>query len=182
MSDRTRGSSGLDDADIELLERLGAIAAVVDPVPDHVREMSRALFAFRDPDAELMEVVELDGDRLEAVRGTSPTSRMHFFEFGELSIDVELTVSGEFCEVVGVVADPGGSDGTSVTLDTDVRLVHDGARRGGPVRPPPSADGHGPHHPRARHARQGGDALVRRRLSRQRPYASPQAVKAAAVA
>ena len=118
MSDRTRGSSGLDDADIELLERLGAIAAVVDPVPDHVREMSRALFAFRDPDAELMEVVELDGDRLEAVRGTSPTSRMHFFEFGELSIDVELTVSGEFCEVVGVVADPGGSDGTSVTLDT----------------------------------------------------------------
>ena len=118
MSDRTRGSSGLDDADIELLERLGAIAAVVDPVPDHVLEMSRALFAFRDPDAELMEVVELDGDRLEAVRGTSPTSRMHFFEFGELSIDVELTVSGEFCEVVGVVADPGGSDGTSVTLDT----------------------------------------------------------------
>jgi hypothetical protein len=118
MSDRTRGSSGLDDADIELLERLGAIAAVVDPVPDHVREMSRALFAFRDPDAELMEVVELDGDRIEAVRGTSPTSRMHFFEFGELSIDVELTVSGEFCEVVGVVADPGGSDGTSVTLDT----------------------------------------------------------------
>ena len=118
MSDRTRGSSGLDDADIELLERLGAIAAVVDPVPEHVREMSRALFAFRDPDAELMEVVELDGDRLEAVRGTSPTSRMHFFEFGELSIDVELTVSGEFCEVVGVVADPGGSDGTSVTLDT----------------------------------------------------------------
>jgi hypothetical protein len=108
----------MDDADIELLERLGAIAAVVDPVPDHVREMSRALFTFRDPDAELMEVVELDGDRLEAVRGTSPTSRMHFFEFGELSIDVELTVSGEFCEVVGVVADPGGSDGTSVTLDT----------------------------------------------------------------
>ena len=108
----------MDDADIELLERLGAIAAVVDPVPDHVLEMSRALFSFRDPDAELMEVVELDGDRLEAVRGTSPTSRMHFFEFGELSIDVELTVSGEFCEVVGVVADPGGSDGTSVTLDT----------------------------------------------------------------
>jgi hypothetical protein len=65
-----------------------------------------------------MEVVELDGDRLEAVRGASPTSRMHFFEFGELSIDVELTVSGEFCDVVGVVADPGGSDGTSVTVDT----------------------------------------------------------------
>ncbi|HEY7989516.1 MAG TPA: carboxypeptidase regulatory-like domain-containing protein [Lapillicoccus sp.] len=118
MSDRTRGLSGLDDADIELLERLGAIAAVVDPVPDHVLEMSRALFAFRDPDAELMEVVELDGDRLEAVRGASPTSRMHFFEFGELSVDVELTVSGGFCDVVGVIADPSGSASRSVTLDT----------------------------------------------------------------
>ncbi|MFI5075522.1 MAG: hypothetical protein ACHP7G_11015 [Actinomycetales bacterium] len=118
MSDRMRGSSELDEADIELLERLGAIAQVVDPVPDHVRELSRALFAFRRPDAELMEIVELEGDQLEAVRGGAPTSRMHFFEFGELSIDVELTVSGEFCEVVGVVADPGGSDGTSVTLDT----------------------------------------------------------------
>lgn len=118
MSDRMRGSSELDQADIELLERLGAIAQVVDPVPDHVRELSRALFAFRRPDAELMEIVELESEQLEAVRGSAPTSRMHFFEFGELSVDVELTVSGGFCDVVGVVADPGGSDGTSVTLDT----------------------------------------------------------------
>ncbi len=118
MSDRMRGSSELDEADIELLERLGAIAQVVDPVPDHVRELSRALFAFRRPDAELMEIVELEGDQLEAVRGSAPTSRMHFFEFGELSVDLELTVSGGFCDVVGVVADPGGSDGTSVTVDT----------------------------------------------------------------
>ena len=118
MSDRRRHSADLEEADIELLERLGAIADVIDPVPDHIREMSRALFAFRDPDAELMKVVELDEDRLEAVRGPSPTSRMHFFEFGELSIDVELTTSGEFCEVIGVVADSAGSEGTSVTLDT----------------------------------------------------------------
>jgi hypothetical protein len=65
-----------------------------------------------------MEAVELDGDRLEAVRGSAPTSRMHFFEFGELSVDVELTMADGFCDVVGVVADPGGSDGTSVTVDT----------------------------------------------------------------
>jgi hypothetical protein len=118
MSDRTRGSFGLDDADLELLDRLSEIAQVVDPVPDHVREMSRALFAFRDPDAELMEAVELDCDRLEAVRGSAPTSRMHFFEFGELSLDVEITASGGFFDVVGVVADPTGSEGTSVTVDT----------------------------------------------------------------
>ena len=106
------------EADIRLLERLGAIAEVVDPVPDHVRELSRALFSLRDPDAELMLAVEVEADRLEAVRGTSPTSRMHFFEFGELSVDVELTVSGGFCDVVGVVADPNGSASRSVTLDT----------------------------------------------------------------
>ena len=125
MSARTRRSGGwpasgspLDEADVELLERLGAIADIVDPVPDEILEMSRALFAFRDPDAELMQVVELDGDRLAAVRGSAPTSRMHFFEFGELSVDVELTVTGGTCDVIGVVADPGGSEGTSVTLDT----------------------------------------------------------------
>ena len=50
MSDRTRGSSDLDEADIELLRRLGAIAEVLDPVPDHVRQTSRALFSLRDPD------------------------------------------------------------------------------------------------------------------------------------
>jgi hypothetical protein len=65
-----------------------------------------------------MEVVALDGDQLEAVRGTSPTSRMHFFEFGALSVDVELTVSGGFCDVVGVIADPAGSMSGSVTIDT----------------------------------------------------------------
>ena len=122
MSDPKGGQptpdSGPSEADLRLLERLSAIAEVVDPVPDHVRELSRALFSLRDPDAELMLAVEVEADRLEAVRGTSPTSRMHFFEFGELSVDVELTVSGGFCDVVGVVADPNGSASRSVTLDT----------------------------------------------------------------
>jgi hypothetical protein len=126
MSDRTRrpgrpgssGSSGLDEADIQLLERLGAIADIVDPVPEHVLEMSRALFAFRDPDAELMQAVELEGDRVAAVRGSAPTSRLHFFEFGELSLDLELTISGGFCDVVGVFTHPGGPGGASVTVDT----------------------------------------------------------------
>ena len=91
-----RAAAGLDDADALLLERLGAVAEVVDPVPDHVRELGRALFSLRDPDALLMEAVEQDDDRLAAVRGTAPTSRMHFFEFGEVSVDVEVTVTGGF--------------------------------------------------------------------------------------
>jgi hypothetical protein len=84
------GYSGLDEADIELIERLGAIANIIDPVPEDVRERGRALFAFRDPDADLMDIVELEDHRVEAVRGDAPTSRMHFFEFGEISLDVEL--------------------------------------------------------------------------------------------
>ena len=50
---------------------------------------------------------------------------MHFFEFGELSVDVELTVSGGFCEVVGVVADPGGSGVEVGDGRHRVGLVHD---------------------------------------------------------
>jgi hypothetical protein len=118
MSGSPSEPSRLHERDIELLERLGAIAQVVDPVPDHVLRTSRALFSLRDLDAELMTAVEVDADRLQAVRGTSPTSRMHFFEFGELSVDVELTVSGGFCDVVGVVAYPSGSTSGTVTLDT----------------------------------------------------------------
>jgi len=61
MSDPKGGrptpDSGPSEADLRLLERLGAIAEVVDPVPDHVRELSRALFSLRDPDAELMLAV-----------------------------------------------------------------------------------------------------------------------------
>lgn len=121
-SGRAGGDPGrmprLTDSDVLLLERLGAIVDVIDPVPDYVRAAARALFGFRDPDAELMAAVAVDSVQLEAVRGTAPTSRMHFFEFGDLSIDVELTTSGAFSSLVGVVADPAGTTGTTITVDT----------------------------------------------------------------
>ncbi len=106
------------DDDVSLLERLGGIVDVIDPVPDHVLTAGRALFSFRDPDAELMEAVAVDSGQLEAVRGTAPTSRMHFFEFGDLSIDVEVTMAGAFGGLVGVVADRAGVAGTSITVET----------------------------------------------------------------
>jgi hypothetical protein len=118
------------DDDDRLLRRLGTIAEVVDPVPDHVLAAGRALFAFRDPDAELLTAVAVDSDRLEAVRGTAPTSRMHFFQFDHLSIDLEVTSDGDRCGLVGVLVDEGpGAAGTpglersgladaSVTVDT----------------------------------------------------------------
>ncbi len=110
-----------DDA---LLARLGALADVVDPVPDHVQAAARGLFAFRDPDAELLRAVAVDSDRLEAVRGTAPTSRMHFFELDDLSLDIEVTVTEGVCGLVGVMAEPSDSaeaadpQGSSVTVDT----------------------------------------------------------------
>ena len=104
-------------ADVELLERLGAIVGVIDPVPQDVLELSRALFTFRDPDAELMETVAADSPQLSAVRGGA-TSRLHFFEFGELSIDVELNCKEAFCGVLGVVVAPGGAVTRGVTLET----------------------------------------------------------------
>jgi hypothetical protein len=117
MTERHTPPQRVDDADAALLSRLGAIADVLDPVPDYVRQMGNALFAFRNPDAELMELVEVEAGQA-AVRGTSPSSRLHFFQFGEFSIDVELTSSGSFCDVMGVVADPAGTENVSLTLET----------------------------------------------------------------
>ena len=111
-------SYDLTDADVRLLQQLGRVAEAVDPVPDHVRAAGQAAFALRNFDAELMEAVEVDSAKLEPVRGTAPTSRMHFFEFGELSIDVEVTARDGFCAMVGMVADPNGTDGQSVTVET----------------------------------------------------------------
>lgn len=107
----------IGDADVQLIERLAAIVDTLDPVPPHVRDMGPALFALRDLDTELMEAIEVDTG-LEAIRGTAPTSRMHFFEFGQVSLDVELTTTAGFCDVVGAVADPGTHVDTSVTLQT----------------------------------------------------------------
>lgn len=111
--------AALPDDDERLLQRLATIADLVDPVPDHVLAAGRALYAFRDPDAELLTALAVDTDRLEAVRGTAPTSRMHFFEVGDLSIDLEVVNEGGLCALVGVLdapdADPTGS---SVTVDT----------------------------------------------------------------
>ena len=116
--DRTGPRPRLAEGDVLLLERLGRLVDVVDPVPEHVLAAARAVYAFRDADAELMTAVEVDAGRLEAVRGTAPTSRMHFFEFGDLAIDVELTTTGAFSSLVGTVGDGASAAGATVTVDT----------------------------------------------------------------
>ena len=112
-------SFGVHDADAALLRQLGTIVDVVDPVPDDVIATGKALFAFRDVDGELMQVVDTQG--LEsAVRGPS-ASRLHFFELGDVSLDVELTIGDPFAEVLGAVVLTSGDPvptGWSVVLET----------------------------------------------------------------
>ena len=100
---------GITAQDAALLERLGAIARVVDPVPDHVIELGKAAFGFRDADHELMQMVSRPADA-SLVRSGSATSHLHFFEHGEVTIDLHVTVRGEFASLLGVVAVAGRAE------------------------------------------------------------------------
>jgi len=110
---------GVDDADAALLRQLGTIVDVVDPVPDDVIATGKALFAFRDVETELMGVVDTQGLD-SAVRGPS-SSRLHFFELGDVSLDVELSIGDPFTEVLGAVVLTSGDPvptGWSMVLET----------------------------------------------------------------
>lgn len=109
----------LNADDAAILERLAAIAAVVDPVPDDVVEVGKAAFSLRHPELELLEMVSRPPD-LSVVRSTSATSHLHFFEHDDVSIDVEVTVRGGFAAMVGVVTDARDPElaGRSITVET----------------------------------------------------------------
>jgi hypothetical protein len=110
----------VNDQDAALLERLGAISRIVDPVPDHVVELGKAAFGFRDPDRELMQMVSRPVDpSLVRAASASASSHLHFFEHGALTIDLEVTVRGGFASMVGVVTDTDtetGSKGEGPTV------------------------------------------------------------------
>lgn len=128
------GPDALPPEDAALLVRLRRVVEVVDPVPGDLLESGRALFRLHRPGVDLMTMLtapgaggdagpgpELGTDGgseagLAAVRG-SATSRLHFFELGSVTLDVEVTVRAGFAEVVGVVTDTAG-EVVSVTLET----------------------------------------------------------------
>ncbi len=105
-----------DDA---LLERLRALAAQADPVPDLVLESAKAAFLMRRLDAELAELV-LDS-AVDAgpvlVRGVTSTDddsvRMLSFETSTLSIEVQVTRADGARSLVGMVS------GAFGTLDVE---------------------------------------------------------------
>src|SRR5215218_4406736 len=111
----------INPQDAALLERLGALARVVDPVPEHVVELGRAAFGFRNADHELMQMVSRPVDP-SLVRSSSATSHLHFFEHGDVTIDVHVTVRGEFASILGVV-DVSAADATTETSTLEGLVV-----------------------------------------------------------
>ncbi|WP_347349972.1 carboxypeptidase regulatory-like domain-containing protein [Intrasporangium sp.] len=106
--------------DVAVLDRLRAIIQVVDPVPRHVVELGKAAFLLRQVDAELMTMLDAPIPE-EALRAGLASSRVHFFEHGSVSVDVELTRRGDFAQAVGVVtdsSDPGVLPDGQVVLET----------------------------------------------------------------
>jgi hypothetical protein len=107
--------------DLELLERLGRIAAVVDPVPDAVVELGRAAFELRHADTALMRLVtgEVEQAALRDANGAG-ASHLLIFEHDGVSIELELSRHGDFARLVGVVmtAERPYDAGSQVLLET----------------------------------------------------------------
>ena len=93
--------------DEALLDRLRSIADIVDPVPEDVVELGKAAFALHHADAILMRAAmdELSGAGVRAARGDQGSSRLHVYEHGSVSIEVEVTSRGDFARAIGVVDD-----------------------------------------------------------------------------
>jgi hypothetical protein len=108
-----------DPRDEVILERLRRVADAVDPVPDDLVEQGRALFRLHRPGVDVMQLVT--GGELSAVRGPEAgSSRLHVFESGTVSLDVEVTRRGDFARALGVVVDSADAQlaDCRVTLET----------------------------------------------------------------
>jgi hypothetical protein len=93
----------IDATDEALLDRLGRIAAHVDPVPEEVYRAGYAAFALRNLDAELAELVDesaVQDDALAGVRGRSDV-RLLFFRAGEFGFELQVTRRGTGWWVLG---------------------------------------------------------------------------------
>ncbi|MEU3416929.1 hypothetical protein AB0F39_00045 [Streptomyces murinus] len=92
-------------ADALLEEELRQAAAVLDPVPDFLRQLALEAYALHDLDAR---IAELTFDSLVdalPVRGVTDAPRMLTFRAGALTVDVEVTGEG----LIGQVLPPGSA-------------------------------------------------------------------------
>ncbi|MEV6633005.1 hypothetical protein AB0M54_19875 [Actinoplanes sp. NPDC051470] len=112
----------MTSVDDELLADLRRLAALVDPVPQHVREAARAAFLTRDLDAELAELIAdstADAD-FEPVRQATDERLLSFAADGT---QVEMTVRAEGAgwTMMGQVF--GAGPGTEAVVESDGRAT-----------------------------------------------------------
>ena len=98
--------------DAELLERLGAVAMVADPVPASVRDLGRASFGLRRLDAELAELVSDSDEMLAGVRSAASDVRLLTFETDDVVIEAQVSIEGGKRSVLGQVLEVGVAAGT----------------------------------------------------------------------
>jgi hypothetical protein len=125
--------------DDELIDRLRAVAAELDPLPADVLASASAAFALRTLDEELAELVADSLDTLAATRGPSAV-RLLSFQSGTFALELEVsddagrrTLLGEVTGAEGsvLVETPAGS--REVGIDADGRFTVEDVPSG-PVR------------------------------------------------
>ena len=103
--------------DRHLVERLGGVAAVVDPAPALAYELGRAAFALRELDAVYAELVEDSAVSAAGVRSGGGGVRLMSFETEVVSIEVQVTRAGQVRDVLGQVVGPAGGSGGEVAVE-----------------------------------------------------------------
>lgn len=124
----------------ELEQELRGLAARFEPVPPEFLDAARGAFAWRDIDAELAELVfdSLADDEAVLVRG-SADRRLYSFSGGGLTIDVEVTSSGQHRTVLGQIAPPQAGEVDIRRQQDTVTVIADelGRFQSGPLPPGP---------------------------------------------
>lgn len=118
------GPSPGQAADDALLDRLRAVATEVDPVPADVLSAAVRAFGMRMVDAELAELVADSLDSPHVVRGPS-RRRLLAWVAGPVSVDAEISGSGETRRLVGIVEGAPGPVVLESAVRPDVPLTVD---------------------------------------------------------
>lgn len=142
MTDDTTDHAVQQTADVRFEAELRRLTAERDPVPAHVLVAARAIWTWRDVDAEL---AELCGDSMDAahgglalVRGTAVAPRLLVFEASDLTLEFEVRRDSDSRSLTGqllpaqvaqiTVEHPGGA--RNVTADALGRFLADGLSGG----------------------------------------------------
>jgi hypothetical protein len=109
----------LDPADLPadddaFLDRLRAVVAAADPVPELVVTSARAAFTTRRLDAELAELVLDSAEAHTSVRSAGADVRILSFESGDITVEVQVQDGPRGHELRGLVD---GAQPTSITIE-----------------------------------------------------------------